>query len=73
MGPAEAPAAQTPPSVHGYCSEGYVLDLPAETLQYVTRATLDILKCMLTWKPLPQPLVCWVKVSIWRRGFFFSA
>lgn len=70
-GPGGAPCRPDAPECACYCFEGDVLDLLAETPQYVTRVTLNIPKWMLIWKPLPQTLICRVKVSIWKRGFFF--
>lgn len=49
-----------------------MLDLTAVMLHDVTRVTLDVPERRLAWKPLPQTLICRVKVSIWKRGFFFS-
>lgn len=53
-------------------SEAAVLDLTAKMLHDVTRVTLDVPERRLAGKPLPQTLICRVKVSIWKRGFFFS-
>lgn len=45
--------------------------LRAETIERTSPITLDGPTWMLARQPLPQILIQWVKVAIWKRGFFF--